>query len=125
LRPRPCRRTWRTGTSQPDSPPPTRATRLKALRCLAFSPGGQTRATGERDGVVKLWDVTARTERATLVQCEDEVTAVAFNPDGRPLAVAVDRAAQLWEVATGPLVANLTGHEGNVPCPALAPTANT
>src|SRR5262249_49362504 len=78
-------------------------------------------ACGDMSGVVKLWDVASLTERATLAASEDkgflnEVTAVAFAPDGRTLAVAAGRLVQLWDVATGGLVANLEGHEKKVIC---------
>jgi WD40 repeat protein len=93
---------------------------------LAFSPDGGTLASGERGGNVKLWDVASRTVRGTLGASHEkvffeEVNAVAFSPDGGALAVAVGRAVQLWDVATGCRVHSLEGHAGNVKCLAYAP----
>jgi WD40 repeat protein len=70
--------------------------------------------------------MASRTQRATLAVAEDqaagnEAAALAFSPDGRMLAVAVARSVQLWEVATGRLVAKLRGHERKVTCLAFAP----
>src|SRR5262249_24796114 len=60
-------------------------------------------------------------ERATLATADDEVAAVSFAPDGRTLAVAVDRVVQMWDVGTGRLVAGLKGHAGKVKCLTFAP----
>jgi WD40 repeat protein len=59
--------------------------------------------------------------RADLATSGDQITALAFAPDGRTLAVGVDRAVQLWDVAAGRLVARLEGHQGQVKCLAYAP----
>jgi WD40 repeat protein len=94
---------------------------------LAFSPDGRVLAGGDyRHGVVTLWDVATRAERATLETTEDkdllnEVAALAFAPDGRTLAVAADRAVQLWDVETARRLASLEGHEKKVQCLAYTP----
>jgi WD40 repeat protein len=72
-------------------------------------------------GEVRLWDVAAGAERATLDTSGKDVAAVVFSPDGRMLAVAVDEAVQLWDVATGSCVHRLEGHTGNMRCLAYSP----
>ena len=77
-------------------------------------------------GHVKLWDVAAKTLRASLPIAngglsQDETAALAFSPDGGTLAVAVDRAVQLWDVAADRYVVLLEGHEGKVQCLAYSP----
>src|SRR5262249_44458678 len=92
---------------------------------LSFSPKGRLLASGEYNGVVKLWDVSTKTLRATLkVSADnfgDEVVALAFSPDSGTLAVAVDRIVQLWDVRSVQLVASLEGHQGKLQCLAFSP----
>jgi WD40 repeat protein len=95
------------------------------VMALAFSRDGRTLASRDMHGVVKLWDLAEGKERATLTAAADHAVnnaaAVTFAPDGRTLAVAVDRAVQLCDVATGRLAARLEGHEGRVKCLAFSP----
>jgi WD40 repeat protein len=88
---------------------------------VAFSPDGTTVAGGAPGGDIKLWNVTTGALRADLATSGDQITALAFAPDGRALAVGVDRAVQLWDVAAGRLVARLEGHQSQVKCLAYAP----
>ncbi|WP_242894769.1 WD40 repeat domain-containing protein [Actinomadura litoris] len=69
---------------------------------LRFSPDGTNLASlDSRDGVLRVWDVVGRKERATPVQSPDVVVkTVAFSPDGRTLAAGGEERAQFWDVAT-------------------------
>ncbi len=72
------------GTSPAASPsrgPAWSATGTGSSR-RAFSPDGTTLASGGFDRAVKLWDVAAGREWATLDGHEGWVAAVAFSPDG-------------------------------------------
>jgi WD40 repeat protein len=96
------------------------------LSALEFSPDGRTLASGDMGGVVNLWDVGTGKVRPVWATPEDEgirdpVAAVAFSPDGRVLAVAIDRAVQLWDADRGELLARLAGHERKVNCLAYSP----
>jgi WD40 repeat protein len=98
----------------------------RSATVLVFSPDAGLLASGDHEGKVTLWDVATGTKRAVLETTADrvfstEVPALAFAPDGRMLAVAVDRAVQLWDVATGKLATRLEGHEGKVRCLAFSP----
>ena len=55
------------------------------MRCRSARMGKRWRP-GSRDRTVKLWDVITQQELTTFVHA-DEVTAVAFSPDGKTLAV--------------------------------------
>jgi hypothetical protein len=85
---------------------------------LAFSPDGRMLASGDPQGVVKLWDVAGQAAPKTIESkaFPEEVAALAFAPDGRTLAVAEGHAVQLWDVATGKLTASLEGHDWKVLC---------
>jgi WD40 repeat protein len=90
---------------------------------LSFSPNGRLLASGDYGGTVKLWDLAATTRRVprTVSAARDEAAALVFSPDSATLAVAVDRVVQLWDAATGRLLARLEGPAGKVQCLAYAP----
>jgi WD40 repeat protein len=86
------------------------------VTALAISPNGRTLASGSLDGTIHLWDLPSGTLRATLFA--RHVTTLAFSPDGSTLASGsrlISTVApktfhplQLWNVATGELLTNLT-----------------
>jgi len=80
------------------------------IYCVAFSADGKCIATGtggrapdgqHRGGTVKLWDVTARKEKAVLLDGA-LLTSVAFSPNSKHLASA-DQFGNvvLWDVGSG------------------------
>jgi WD40 repeat protein len=82
------------------------------VRCLAFAPDGKTLATAggfsDVPGEIKLWDLAAGKEGATLRGNQNGVYAVEFSPDGRTLAaVSVNQVVTLWDVATDRALASM------------------
>src|SRR5262249_44343329 len=83
---------------QRNLPPPPRAASIpddQAVSAVAFSPDGRTLATGSGSydsekpgGRLRLWDVTnpGKPIRLAPVPDDQDVTAVAFSPDGHTLA---------------------------------------
>ena len=74
------------------------------INCLAFSPDGSRLASGDSQGLVKIWDLASRREQASFRAHElGIIKAVVFSPDGTLLATAshLDRQVRLWDAATG------------------------
>jgi WD40 repeat protein len=84
------------------------------VRCLEFSPDGQTLATGGATQVI-LWDADKRQQRQTLEGHTHEVLTLGFSPDGATLATAgADHTVRVWDAASGKLRRTLEGHFGPV-----------
>ena len=67
---------------------------------VAFSPDGQTIASGSSDKTVRLWDLRRRKLKATLGGHVDRVGALVFSPDGKMLASGGRNGILLWDAAT-------------------------
>ncbi|HEY2344094.1 MAG TPA: c-type cytochrome domain-containing protein [Chthoniobacteraceae bacterium] len=65
------------------------------------SPDGKWLATATEDGNVRLFPMPLGKEVRTLAVGKDQVTAMAFSPDGARLAVASGKSISLWNLAEG------------------------
>ena len=95
---------------------------LEAIYSVAFSPDGNTIASGSAFNIVRLWDVATVKLIRTLEGHTVDVYSVAFSPDGNTLASgSEDDTIRLWDVATGNLIRTLEGHTADVYSVAFSP----
>lgn len=102
---------------------------------VAFSPTGQTLASGDKDGTALIWDVASGQQVRKLESSHTPKLRfpkfLAFSPDGSLLAavpeargyrpVTVPGSIVLWNVATGEELARLEGHELPVSAVSFSP----
>ena len=92
------------------SSPRCRAIGDRSFPSSTIRPGGLL-ASGSEDQTVRIWDLAARREVATLQGHAAPVQTVRFSPDGTRLASGSrDGAVFLWDVATHRRVGELKGH---------------
>jgi WD40 repeat protein len=64
---------------------------------LMFSPDGRTLAAFDSKGVIRLWDVDGRKERASLRDAKEPFLRMAFSPDSKTIAAATEHAIHLYD----------------------------
>jgi WD40 repeat protein len=117
-------RTWReAGTPKAWGwSPSTLMGHTEQIQALAISPDGKILASGSWDKTIKLWDVAARREVASLRGHAAPVICVAFSPDGKNLASGSrDLTVKLWDIAAKRSVATLHGPSAFVDAVAFSP----
>jgi WD40 repeat protein len=92
---------------------------------VAFSPDGQTLASGGVKQPIKLWRLSSGEVKTTLIGHTDDVYSVAFSPDGKLLASgSADRTIRIWDLFTGEPIDTL-GHSDTVSSVAFSPDGQT
>ncbi|BCL37395.1 hypothetical protein NSMS1_38420 [Nostoc sp. MS1] len=98
----------------------------KYVSSVAFSPDGQTLASGSGDETIKIWNVSTGRLLQTLTGHSKYVSSVAFSPDGQTLASgSQDKTIKLWNLTTGKLLQSLTDHSHSVNSVVFSPDGHT
>jgi serine/threonine protein kinase len=89
----------------PPSPPPPPGAPM-GFQATAISPDGGTVAFGGNSGVVRLYSTKSHKPLRSFRPSDDsgqEISALAFSPDGRSLAVGreIDDRVDVWDLANG------------------------
>ncbi|MEP6541192.1 NACHT domain-containing protein [Microcoleus vaginatus GB1-A2] len=96
-----------------------------SVRSVIFSPDGKLLATGDSDGVVRLWEASSGREILTCKGHTNVVESVAFSPDGEILASgSYENTIKLWDVKTGECLKVLQGHTESVMSVTFNPEGN-
>ncbi|KAJ5998597.1 hypothetical protein N7451_006407 [Penicillium sp. IBT 35674x] len=97
------------------------------VKSMAFSPDGQTLASGSSGGIIQLWDTQTGNELWTLEGHLDDVVSVAFSPDSQTLAScsSYDGAIKLWDTQTGNQLRALEGQSDRVCSVAFSQDSHT
>lgn len=100
------------------------------VSALAYSPDGETLASGAFDGTVRLWDpATGRTRKVfgghAGRDTPEFVRTLAFGPDGRTLVTGGNDEARLWKVGTNRPRATLHVPGGDLRSVAYGPDGDT
>ena len=96
-----------------------------SVRSVIFSPDGKLLATGDTDGVVRLWEASSCREILTCKGHTNVVESVAFSPDGKILASgSYENTIKLWDVKTGECLKVFEGHTESVMSVTFHPDGN-
>ena len=102
----------------------SRNTTICGVNSVAFSPDGQTIASGSHDKTVKLWSRDGKLLN-TFKRHDEYVSSVMFSPDGQTIASGSrDKTVKLWS-RDGKLLNTLKGHDSEVSSVVFSPDGQT
>lgn len=79
------------------------------VKTIAFSPDGETFASGSKDNTIRLWDSKTHKLKAICIGHENEVNLLAFSRDGKILAsTSKDWKMRLWDARIGKPLQTIT-----------------
>ncbi|MGB3508465.1 MAG: serine/threonine-protein kinase [Microcoleaceae cyanobacterium] len=93
-----------------------------SINSVAFSPSGETLASGSRDKTIEIWDMKKGKRWYTLTGHDDSVQTVAFSQNGEMLASGSrDKTIEIWDMKKGKRWFTLMGHSDWVDAVAFSP----
>jgi WD40 repeat protein len=123
---------WETATGKPIGPPLKHDDTVVAA---ALSADGKTALTGSKDKTARLWNTATGEPIGKPLQHQNAVIAVALSADGKTALTASqsktgltgskDKAARLWEVATGKQIGLPLEHQDAVVAVTLSADGKT
>lgn len=85
------------------------------ITTLAWSPSGDSLASGSNDRTVRVWDVVSSQAIYTYYGHSREITSLAWSPDGMHIASAsCDKTVHVWEATSGKKVCVYSQHRDDV-----------
>lgn len=85
------------------------------VTAIAFSPDGQTLASGSADKTVKIWNLETGKSHLTFFGHAGTIELLAFSPNEKLLASSSnDNIIKLWDLETGNLLQTLSGHTDKI-----------
>ncbi|MDG4476637.1 eIF2A-related protein [Thiovibrio frasassiensis] len=117
-------------TGNPDLLKTIQGAKGDIINGIACSPDGKLVSSAGDGGTVKVWEVNTGKLLYTLGKELQSTDAVAFSPDGKFLAAAVNaggrrgNAVQVWDLASGQLVQDMREHTQLITDLAFSPDGN-
>jgi predicted NACHT family NTPase len=88
---------------------------ISQIFSVAFHPNGQFLISGDANGEICLWQVTAKKLLWRRKEHKGVIRSLSFSPNGQIIASASnDSTIKIWDVNTGECVATLHGHNSAV-----------
>ncbi len=85
------------------------------IKSVAFSPDGTKIVSGDRDGIIKLWDVETGKLIKTFTGHYSNVESISISSDGKKIASGdIHSVLKLWDVETGKEIWSNEKHSGTI-----------